>query len=158
MSYILPATWARVERLYFEGEVSLADIAVRCGISRSSLRNRVVTKGWPSHRTLELDGGSSERARLRRAIANKLTRLEKRMDKPDTDNATDSERQTREFGSLMATVDKLDSKEGAWKRSLLTTPAEENSTTADEGNTNVEHWRAELAQRIARLGARRHGG
>jgi len=156
MSYILPAVWARVERLYFEGELSLRQIAKVCEISPVSLHKRIKVRGWPPHDKLELDGDASVRARLRRAIASKLSRLEKRMEKPDTDTATDSERQAREFGSLIATVDKLDGKESAWRRSLISTPMDA-STAADNGEDHVDQWRAELAQRIARLGARGNG-
>lgn len=151
MSYILPALWARAERLYFEGETTLAEIAKICCMTRGTLHNRARKRGWPPHPQLELDGATSERARIRRIINSKLDRLEKRMDKPDTENATDSERQSREYGSLMATVEKLDAKEGAWKRSLLTTPTEDDSGASNIGDNHVEQWRAELARRIARL-------
>ena len=156
-NYILPATWAKVERMYFEGAATLTKIASDCEISLSSLRKRIKTRGWPSLRTLELDGASSERARLRGIIANKLTRLETRMKTPDTETATDSERQSREFGSLMTTVDKLDAKEGVWKRTLITTPASEIASDATQGEDHVDQWRAELAQRISRLGTKWNG-
>ena len=151
MSCILPAQWALAERLYFEGETSVADIAKRCGMVAATLRRRAKARGWPPHNTLELDGSASERARLRRVIARKLTRLEARMEKPDTDNAADSDRQTREYGSLLTTVEKLDAKESGWKRTTMATPTQDPSNTNNHGDNHVEQWRAELARRIARL-------
>jgi len=157
MGYVLPAKWARVERMYFEGEHLLKDIAATCDVSLSALRKRIKTRGWPPLRTLELSGDASVRARLRRAIAAKLTRLEKRMEKPDTDTATDSERQAREFASLMTTVDKLDAKEATWKGTLITTPTDDTIAPPAQGEDHVQKWREELARRIHRLERKRPG-
>ena len=158
MTRILPAAWARAERLYFEGETHLKDIAAACAMSLSSLRKRAQSRNWPPLSKLDLDGATSERVQLRRTIVKKLNHLETRMDQADTATPTDSERQSREYSSLLASVEKLDAKENAWKTKLISAEAGTDSTAeaaapAPLGDTNVEHWRADLAQRIARLRA-----
>ena len=120
----IPKTWARIERLYFEGEFSIIEIAKTCGIHPDTIYGRAKKLKWPPHATLQLEGGFSERATLRRAIVLKLKHLEKRMHLPDTATPTDSERQAREYATVLNTIDKRDAKEGAGRRSLITTTPE----------------------------------
>lgn len=154
MTFISPATWGRVERLYFEGELTLKEIAARCGVSGRALSKRAKKLGWPSYQSLRLDGAASERARLRRLIEKKLTHLESRMDKPESLTEGESERHTRQFSSLLGSVTKMDDQEGDWRGKLMTTPVPAEATAAGnpmQGADNVEQWRQELARRIARL-------
>ena len=148
-----PAVWAKVERLYFEGELGVTAIGKQCGVKRDSIYRRAKRLKWPPHRSLRLEGGSSERATLRRTIALKLAHLEARMKKPDTATPIESERQAREYASLLGTIDKLDSKEKTWRATVMPEP-EHQQADANRGDDNVEHWRQELARRIASLGAK----
>ena len=158
MKYILPSTWAEAEKLYFEGECSMSEIARRCDMHRATILARAKKFNWPNHASLRLGGAVSERAALRRAIALKLTHLETRMQKTDDTNAADSERQAREYASLLNTIEKLDVKERTWRQSLMLVPKDNQlASESIEGDDNVEQWRAELARRIARLGAQWQG-
>ena len=129
MASLLPVQWAQAERLYFEGATRLKDIAAECKMSLSSLRKCARARNWPLHSQLQLDGATSERAKLRRLIEKKLNRLETRMDQPDTDNATDSERGSREYASLLTTFEKLNTKDESWRGKVISDTA---ATTAQD--------------------------
>ena len=148
-----PKTWAAVEQLYFEGEFSIIEIAEQHQMATDTIYARAKKMKWPPHGALRLEGGFSQRAILRRAIDLKLKHLEKRMQDPDTATPTDSEKQAREYGSLLNTIDKLDAKEKAWRATVM--PQTENTQAdATHGDDNVEQWRHELARRIASLSAK----
>jgi hypothetical protein len=153
MRYLLPSVWAEVERLYFEGVLSVGEIAAKVDIRRDSIYKRAKSRGWPTHRQLRVDGTSSERAVLRRIIAKKLAKLEARMDDSEPATEADSERQVRSVASLLNSVDKLDVKEKNWRDKIITPstgkPAAAN--TISYGEDDVEQWRAELARRINAL-------
>ncbi len=157
MRTIRPSTWAKAERLYFEGEFSIAEIASQCEINRNTLYLRAQKFNWPPHASLRLEGAVSERAVLRRIIVAKLKQLETRMEDPEA-KPTDDERSTRAFASLLTTFDKLDAKEAAWREKVMpgSTDTPAGTTTSPYGDDNVADWRQELADRIASLGARRH--
>ena len=154
MASLLPVQWQRAERLYFEGATHLKDIAAQCTMSLSSLRKRAKGCNWPLHSQLQLDGATSERAKLRRLIEKKLNHLETRMDQPDTDNANDSERGSREFASLLNTVEKLSTKEDSWRGKVISDTAANTAQDAQPDQSQVAQWRIELAERITRLAAR----
>ena len=161
MAQTLPADWAVAKRMYFSGEHTLQAIAKACRVTKKALEAHARAMNWPAHDQLQLDGASAERSILRRIIKKKLDRLEKRMDTDETAGATatatDSERQSREFASILSTVDKLDAKEEAWLETLAEAPADPLAAApahAQYGDGDVEHWRQELAQRIKKLSAR----
>ena len=155
MSRVLPVQWALAERLYFEGATHLKDIAVKSGMSLSTLRKRASERNWPPLYTkLQIDGATSERAALRRTIEKKLNHLEKRMDLPDTDNATDSERGSREYASLLTTIEKLNTKDESWRGKVISDTAATAAQDAPPDQSQVAQWRIELAERITRLAAR----
>ena len=148
-----PKTWAQVQQLYFEGEFSIIEIAGQFAMSPDTIYSRAKKMKWPVHASLRLEGGFSQRAILRRAIDLKLKHLEKRMQEPDTATATDSERQAREYASLLNTIDKLDAREKNWREQVM--PGSADAPAApDYGDDNVDQWRLELAKRIASLGAK----
>ena len=94
MRTILPSTWAKVERLYFEGEFSIAEIAKACKINPNTIYLRAQKFNWPPHGSLRLEGAVSERAVLRRIIVAKLNQLETRMEDPEA-KPSDDERSAR---------------------------------------------------------------
>ena len=151
-----PATWARVQQLYFEGEFSVPEIAKKFEMSPDTLHRHAKKMKWPPHTALSLEGGFSQRAILRRTIDLKLKHLEKRMQDPDTATPTDSERQAREYASLLGTLGKLDAKEETWRASMLP-ETDKQKDAVTNGDDNVEQWRHELAERINRLSAKRNG-
>ncbi len=152
MSRVLPANWARAERLYFEGATHLTAIAADCTMSVGTLRKRARERNWPPfYSKLEISSGTSERATLRRIIVKKLVHLEKRMDQPDTDTATDSERGSREYASLLTSVEKIDGKEATWRGAVISDTASITAQEAQPGQSQVAQWRIELAERITRL-------
>jgi hypothetical protein len=162
MAYITPAQWARVEQLYFEGELKPAEIAKTCGVSIHSMRARARAEGWPRHRSLRLDGAHLERARLRRIIRKKLELLESRMEGADTlTSSADSERQTKEISALHANSEKLRDRTEDWRgaaigrsRPVAAEPAAPAPMSPEEAN----QWRMELAERVKRLAARGRDG
>ncbi|MEZ5776030.1 MAG: hypothetical protein R3D33_15390 [Hyphomicrobiaceae bacterium] len=96
------------------------------------------------------------RTRLYRAIDRKLTMIEQRLSAGRETSAADSEREARELGALIRSLERLEAGEqvrgpgeGAGIRRVSGTPA------AGEVN-DAERWRAELARRISRL--REQGG
>ena len=155
MRTILPATWALAERLYFEGEFSIAEIAERCKMNRNTLYARAKNHNWPLHPSIRLEGAVSERAVMRRIIMAKLNQLETRMEDPAAKPA-DDERSARAMASLLTTVDKLDAKDSAWREKIIQSPADDPSSADANAQThgadNVDQWRRELVRRIASLG------
>ena len=153
MKYVTPATWLQAERLYFEGELNLSDIATRLDINGATLYRRAKKLKWPPHSQLYLHGAISERAALRRIITKKLAQLETRMEDPDAKPA-DDERSARTVASLMGSVEKLDAKEDAWRERIMSGTIN-TSGAALYGDDDVADWRQDLAERIAKLVAER---
>lgn len=153
MKYILPATWAKVERLYFEGEFSVIEIAKQCAINRNTIYARATDLGWPPHAELRLDGAVSERAVMRRIIMAKLKQLETRMEDPEAKPA-DDERSARAVAKLQTSIEKLDTKEKAWRERIMSGTIN-SSGAALYGDDDVADWRQDLAERIAKLVAER---
>jgi len=153
MRSLPPSVWMQIERLYFEGELSVVAIAEQAKINPNTIYARAARRGWPPRSKLRLDGASSERAKLRRIINAKLDRLEKRMADPEPLTEADSDRQTRSVASLAASLGKLDGKEDAWREKVMTEVAQGTPTGgyASYGDDDVEQWRLELAKRIAAL-------
>lgn len=151
---ILPAAWAKAERLYFEGETGLADIGEKCGINRTTLYRHARKHNWPDHATLRVHASDSERAALRRIIIKKLAAMEKRMNDPqaETGAVDDTGRDARAVASLLGSINKLDVTEKTWREEIFTTPTDD--PLAAYGDDNVADWRAEIARRLESLGAK----
>jgi AcrR family transcriptional regulator len=153
LKYVTPATWLQAERLYFEGELTLTEIAIKLDINPATIHRRAKRLKWPPHSRLYLHGAISERAVLRRIINKKLAQLEKRMEDPEA-KPVDDERSARVVASLMTSVEKLDVREDTWRERIMSGPAQPASA-ATYGDDDVADWRQELAERIAKLIAKR---
>ena len=86
--------------------------------------------------------------RLYRAIDAKLSRLEARMQSDDDLSAADSERETRELGSMIRSFEKVAALAGDEKPSRQGEPER-----ADSGKRDAERMREEIARRLERLWA-----
>lgn len=153
MPMISPSVWARIERLYFEGELSVAAISRQEKVATNTIYLRAKARGWPARGKLRLDVASSERATLRRIIIAKLEKLEKRMADPETATDADSGRQTRSLATLANSLEKLNTKEEVWREKVMPEAAQAQPADgyASYGDDDVEQWRLDLAKRIAAL-------
>jgi AcrR family transcriptional regulator len=157
MAAASPAHWALVEQLYYEGKLTIKQIAETCGVPVQSIYLRAKKLKWPPVKERKPAPASNERAMLRRIINMKLAALEKRMENPETTTPADNERDARAFASLLTSVGKLNDTEAAERDATLaefSTKQTADAAAPSYGDADVEQWRHELARRIASLGAR----
>ncbi len=154
----LPATWVKVERLYLEGQLSVAQIAEQCQVASSNIYSRAKKYAWSRSGSPGANQAPPEHIQLRRLIGKKIANLEKRMDDPDTTTPAENERDVRAVASLLNSLVKLDAKQDARRDAVIrssTDNAPTSSTAMNYGDENVDQWRHELARRIASLSAKR---
>lgn len=91
--------------------------------------------------------------RLYRAIDSKLKRLESRMQSGKTLTAADSERETRELGTMVRSFEKVTELATDLERSRQPAGA---SRRGDVSAADAERMRREIAERLERLARSRH--
>jgi len=156
--------WASVAADYIGGELTVAQICARYGISQKALYEQVKDQGWP----LRSAGGQSSCevrksrrgaktarkaliARLYRALEQKMSEFESRQ--PDgAQTAADHERDTRTLNTMVRLFERLSAldEKGRDKKA---------STGSDAGlgvTTDARSLREDLARRLERLRAE-HG-
>ncbi|HXG79589.1 MAG TPA: hypothetical protein VNJ31_09660 [Methyloceanibacter sp.] len=160
---------ARARNEYEHGYDSLAVIAARHGISRSTLLNRTKEGGWlRKHKPVKRPRRSQEEMRAERferatrllrqnivgrlfvLIDQKLKEIEKRMQDQaasGTQSAADTERDARSFHLIMQVYGKVVELDEAARKNKTVRGGAAGMTKED-----ADRLRRELAQRIARLG------
>jgi hypothetical protein len=168
--------WSEIRRLYLEGELPVAAIAKRHGVSVRRIYQRGSREGWPGRnrdgpplasdvRPLARSVPAADAAarslnarralvrRLYKAIDTKLQQMERRMahdmatDERSSDaTAADHERDTRAIGALIANHSRVTEIEADLER-LPGTAKPADRQLADE----AERFRREVAERLARL-------
>ena len=153
------ATWAEVRRLYCEEGVSQPMLALKFGISRSSIGTRCRRDGWTKGKPnggqvtrktyASLPSPKSRRsmiARLYRAISLKLEHMEQRMASGESRSAQDEERESRALGAMIRNFEKVAEVVAELEPSEGARPKDATTVSAD-----AERMRREIAERLGRL-------
>jgi transposase-like protein len=173
-SHLTPESWAEARRLRAEG-ASLAAIAKRLGIARSTLGYRAHKEDWPSPARAPAPDAPSPRRlprlpasaatsvvrrslvrRLYRVMDTKLKLMELRMHKQLQDTQqdketdippTDDDREMRQLGALIKTIDQVTELEAD------ASPAggRARSGDAEARASEADAFRREIAERIEKL-------
>lgn len=175
------AAWAEARRLYATGTLSQAAIAAMLGLSAGRIRRRAKREGWvrqdpagrrrqakarptgPVAATRRAEGKVTRAARCPRAVVverlylaidAKLKRLEARMRSGKALSAADSERETRELGTMVRSFEKVTELAADIDRSQQSPATGRAGVTA----ADAERMRREIAERLERLDAARNAG
>jgi hypothetical protein len=154
------ATWAEVRRLYCKEGVSQPMLALKFGISRSTISSRVRREGWTKGKPsasaqgtrktyASLPSPKSRRsmiARLYRAISLKLEHMEQRMASGESRSAQDEERESRALGAMIRNFEKVAEVVAELEPSEGARPKDATAVSAD-----AERMRREIAERLGRL-------
>lgn len=150
-------TRAEIQRLYCETKEPIAAFSKRLGVTQRAIYLRAKAEGWPPRRPLARRRARANPAdvtramrddlirRLYAALTTKLTQLERRMAESPPLTQEESERQTREVGSMIQGLDKVTeiaadvAKSDASARPALATAAD------------IERLRRDLAERLHRI-------
>ncbi len=142
--------WVLIEDLYRNSDQMITEIASLCGVSAPSISRRASNEGWPPRgrrRSGIAPRPATIKERLLIAMEKKLSQIEERLDEAAPSSLADSERETRELGSLARNLERL----GAVETAKTGSRPERTVTEQAKGEDDAERWRLELAQRIARL-------
>lgn len=162
------ATWTEIKRLYTETSEPINAIARRHGISDQMIYKRAKAAGWPRRSERKRPSAAMRHAgeaakrrqparnaqqsvvrRLYRAIDTKLRKLEKRMQSGEALTAADSERETRELGTMIRSFEKVTEVAADIDRPQESAAAKAPLVTA----ADAERMREEIAERLERLHA-----
>jgi transposase-like protein len=153
--------WAAVAEAYARGDLTVAEICTRYGITQYALYSRLRKQGWPRRRGLRpasssvnapcCGSGSAREAlisRLYSALEQKMSEFEARQsDRAQT--AAEHERETRTLNTMVRLFERL----GALEEKSRT----QNTTAKDDGDLSADarSLREDLARRLERLRAER---
>ncbi len=167
-------TWAEIRRLYLADDMTVSAIAKQFGISQGRIYARAKEHDWPrrsmrgrkpvSNRRTKRSGGTThfrqptgddatyvvQTAVVRRlygAIDAKLKRLEARMAKGAELSAADSERETRELGTMIRSFERVTEFAADIDKARTVSTGRDKPVTA----ADAEQMREEIAQRLERL-------
>ena len=161
---IASSKWAAVAADYVAGELTVAQICTRYGISQKALYEQVKKQGWPlrsaggqsscdvrKHRRGAKTARKALIARLYRALEQKMSEFESRLD-DGAQTAADHERDTRTLNTMVRLFERLSAldEKGRDKKA---------SAVKDAGagvNADARAMREDLARRLERLRAE-HG-
>ncbi|MBU1212970.1 MAG: hypothetical protein KJ587_17120 [Alphaproteobacteria bacterium] len=172
------AAWADIRCAYEKGEETVSQIAARLAVSAGAIYRRARRDGWARRsqqqrnhrtkaatakpcRTQTTTGDATRRprqdaasapgliTRLYNAMDAKLKRLEARMDSHEELTAAESERETRELGSMIRSFEKVTA------FAAVLEEREKPSKRKHVAAGDAERMREEITQRLGRLCADR---
>ena len=115
MAALSDAEWDALRVAYETGDETVAAIAKRFGVARSTLQRRARGKGWlrrVTHGSYRIPAEDAVVLRLYRTIDRQLAQLEAHMNNNDDVTAADHERATRALGQLIRNFEKVSGLEG----------------------------------------------
>jgi hypothetical protein len=152
--------WAEVRRLYCEDGISQSVLALKFGVSKTSVSTRCRSEGWIKGKPKDgaqgtrktyasLPSTNSRRsmiARLYRAISLKLEHMEARMASGESRSAQDEERESRALGAMIRNFEKVAEVVADLDRNEGGRPKDAAAVSAD-----AERMRQSIAERVERL-------
>ncbi len=150
----ISSTWATVAAAYAAGELTVAQICTRYGITQNALYARARKQGWPRRRAARRSRAATAPrealiARLYKALEQKMTEFETRVG-DGAQTAADHERDTRTLNTMVRLFERL----GALEEKARA----DDAAARDDGDLTADarSLREDLARRLERLRAE-HG-
>ena len=156
------AIWDEIRMAYEMSRETLAQLAIRFGVSVSAIQYRAKKEGWlprrPRKGAVRTGAQDVLIRRLYRTIDHKLAQLEERMANDDDKlSIADHERETRALGQLIRNFEKVSGLEAEQCGGADHVPGGKSEEPAAVLVTDPERLRNELAERILRLREKKIG-
>jgi hypothetical protein len=149
--------WALIEELYRSRDLTLTEIAHRCGVTTQAIGRKARAGGWPPRRGKSVAaaraGALTLKERLINAMEKKLRHIEERLETGSPKTVTASERDTRELGTVARHLERMGAVEPQPAGAEPTSPTRIGTTEED-----AERWRHEIAERLEKIAERLERG
>lgn len=143
--------WREVRPFVEDTFETYIEIARRFGVSSQTVGRNARKFGW-KRPDLRRPPQPALRDRLKTLIEQKVSHLENSIANGEELSVSERERQSREIGSLVRSVEQIDTQAGKGARQQAgKRPAKGKQAGPNGGDDDAERWRKEIAQRLARL-------